>query len=195
LAASATVTSKAANTITVIGSSALTPNSKPESRFATHKRCSNTQQDAGPRLSPCTSTRDVVSIPVEAQGEQRPEQSIDLPQGTLDLLILRTLALGPMHGWPFRNASISFPARFSKSIKDRCIQRCIPSSAAAGSKRTGARRKTTAVRNTTSSSEVGGSSAKRKRRVEEAGGCHRPGAKDGLDNFPCVTTQGGEDAQ
>ena len=28
-----------------------------------------------------------------------PEQSIDLPQGTLDLLILRTLALGPNHGW------------------------------------------------------------------------------------------------
>jgi PadR family transcriptional regulator len=24
---------------------------------------------------------------------------IDLPQGTLDLLILRTLALGPHHGW------------------------------------------------------------------------------------------------
>ncbi len=28
-----------------------------------------------------------------------PEQSIDLPQGTLDLLILRTLELGPNHGW------------------------------------------------------------------------------------------------
>jgi PadR family transcriptional regulator PadR len=28
-----------------------------------------------------------------------PEPSIDLPQGTLDLLILRTLALGPKHGW------------------------------------------------------------------------------------------------
>ena len=27
------------------------------------------------------------------------EQHIDLPQGTLDLLILRTLALGPQHGW------------------------------------------------------------------------------------------------
>src|SRR6195256_2902950 len=26
-------------------------------------------------------------------------QRIDLPQGTLDLLILRTLALEPMHGW------------------------------------------------------------------------------------------------
>jgi transcriptional regulator len=28
-----------------------------------------------------------------------PEQPLDLPQGTLDLLILRTLALGPQHGW------------------------------------------------------------------------------------------------
>jgi PadR family transcriptional regulator, regulatory protein PadR len=27
------------------------------------------------------------------------EPGIDLPQGTLDLLILRTLALGPQHGW------------------------------------------------------------------------------------------------
>jgi PadR family transcriptional regulator, regulatory protein PadR len=26
-------------------------------------------------------------------------QHIDLPQGTLDLLILRTLALEPLHGW------------------------------------------------------------------------------------------------
>lgn len=28
-----------------------------------------------------------------------PHPHIDLPQGTLDLLILRTLALGPQHGW------------------------------------------------------------------------------------------------
>jgi transcriptional regulator len=27
------------------------------------------------------------------------DDSIDLPQGTLDLLILKTLALGPRHGW------------------------------------------------------------------------------------------------
>ncbi|HEV2386165.1 MAG TPA: PadR family transcriptional regulator [Candidatus Acidoferrales bacterium] len=27
------------------------------------------------------------------------EQRIELPQGTLDLLILKTLALGPQHGW------------------------------------------------------------------------------------------------
>ena len=28
-----------------------------------------------------------------------PSRSIDLPQGTLDLLILRTLSLKPLHGW------------------------------------------------------------------------------------------------
>jgi PadR family transcriptional regulator, regulatory protein PadR len=28
-----------------------------------------------------------------------PIPRIDLPQGTLDLLILRTLAIGPQHGW------------------------------------------------------------------------------------------------
>ena len=27
------------------------------------------------------------------------DDRLDLPQGTLDLLILRTLALGPLHGW------------------------------------------------------------------------------------------------
>ncbi len=27
------------------------------------------------------------------------EPHLDLPQGTLDLLILRTLSLGPQHGW------------------------------------------------------------------------------------------------
>src|SRR5579872_1225381 len=26
-------------------------------------------------------------------------ENVDLPQGTLDLLILRTLSLGPLHGW------------------------------------------------------------------------------------------------
>lgn len=36
---------------------------------------------------------------VEVIGESMPAQRIDLPQGTLDLLILRTLALGPQHGW------------------------------------------------------------------------------------------------
>jgi len=38
-------------------------------------------------------------ILVEAKGERVAEQRVDLPQGTLDLLILRTLALGAQHGW------------------------------------------------------------------------------------------------
>ena len=37
-------------------------------------------------------------LPVEAKGKKMPEH-IELPQGTLDLLILRTLALEPQHGW------------------------------------------------------------------------------------------------
>jgi len=49
--------------------------------------------------SPCASTRRGVLFCVEAKGERMPVQRIDLPQGTLDLLILRTLALGPQHGW------------------------------------------------------------------------------------------------
>jgi PadR family transcriptional regulator, regulatory protein PadR len=40
-------------------------------------------------LSSCRSQR----------GNDLGEERIDLPQGTLDLLILRTLALGPQHGW------------------------------------------------------------------------------------------------
>ena len=31
------------------------------------------------------------------------EPPLDLPQGTLDLLILKTLALGPQHGWAMSN--------------------------------------------------------------------------------------------
>jgi transcriptional regulator len=41
-------------------------------------------------------------IPVEANGEMEICMGIarmDLPQGTLDLLILKTLALEPQHGW------------------------------------------------------------------------------------------------
>ena len=50
--------------------------------------------------SPCASTGTAVFCHVEAKGEQnRLAQHIDLPQGTLDLLILRTLALEPLHGW------------------------------------------------------------------------------------------------
>jgi PadR family transcriptional regulator PadR len=50
-------------------------------------------------FSPCTSTRALLFSLVEAKGEYMPVERIELPQGTLDLLILRTLALEPQHGW------------------------------------------------------------------------------------------------
>src|SRR5688500_9724448 len=40
-----------------------------------------------------------VLSPVEAQGGRLGDDRIDLPQGTLDLLILKALSLGPQHGW------------------------------------------------------------------------------------------------
>jgi transcriptional regulator len=39
-------------------------------------------------------------LPVEVKGNDiPPAQRIDLPQGTLDVLILQTLVLEPQHGW------------------------------------------------------------------------------------------------
>ncbi len=43
-------------------------------------------------------TKDAM-LPVGVKGEPMPERRLDLPQGTLDLLILRALALEPQHGW------------------------------------------------------------------------------------------------
>jgi PadR family transcriptional regulator len=42
-------------------------------------------------------TRDI--LPVEVQGDAMTSAHLDLPQGTLDLLILKTLTPGPRHGW------------------------------------------------------------------------------------------------
>ena len=41
--------------------------------------------------------------PVEVKGKRMAKQSIELPQGTLDLLILKTLAIEPQHGWAISN--------------------------------------------------------------------------------------------
>src|ERR1700704_5544306 len=51
------------------------------------------------RVLPCTSTGSVIPFLQKRKGKQMTGARIDLPQGTLDLLILRTLALGPQHGW------------------------------------------------------------------------------------------------
>jgi transcriptional regulator len=36
---------------------------------------------------------------VEVQGDNTMDDRLDLPQGTLDLLILKAVSLTPMHGW------------------------------------------------------------------------------------------------
>src|SRR5215204_2565664 len=48
---------------------------------------------------PCASTGRPTYSLVEAKGERLPDDKLDLPQGTLDLLILKAVSLGPMHGW------------------------------------------------------------------------------------------------
>jgi hypothetical protein len=53
----------------------------------------------------------------------------DLVQGTLDLLILKTISLEPKHGWAIaKRIHNRSPARSSRFSKDRCIPRCTGSS-------------------------------------------------------------------
>jgi PadR family transcriptional regulator, regulatory protein PadR len=40
-----------------------------------------------------------IVAPVEGQRDRVADHRLDLPQGTLDLLILKALSLQPMHGW------------------------------------------------------------------------------------------------
>lgn len=50
-------------------------------------------------ISPLTFDKSSCKAIVECQGERSLPPTTDLLQGTLDLLILQTLAPGPMHGW------------------------------------------------------------------------------------------------
>ena len=61
--------------------------------------CLETVRDCPAASAPLRFDNRSCYLHVEAKGEYMAAQRIDLPQGTLDLLILRTLALGPQHGW------------------------------------------------------------------------------------------------
>jgi len=78
------------------------------------------------------------------------EERIELPQGTLDLLILKALALESMHGWAISERLQQVSARRFRCNRGRYILRCIGWSAAVGSRRTGLRAKIIALPNTTS---------------------------------------------
>jgi hypothetical protein len=48
-------------------------------------------------VMPCSSTYQ--GVYVEAAGVSMKSSKSDLPQGTLDMLILQIIALGPIHGY------------------------------------------------------------------------------------------------
>jgi PadR family transcriptional regulator, regulatory protein PadR len=50
-------------------------------------------------IYPLALLQEVSYLHVEVKGEALLNENIDLPQGTLDLLILRILAVGRQHGW------------------------------------------------------------------------------------------------
>ena len=122
--------------------------------------------------SPNTST----AIPVEAQGEkgagggfasplallqkgcycrsgreERMEERLDLPQGTLDLLILKALALEPLHGWGVSERLEQISKKRCRYSRGRSIPRSTAWSVVDGSRPSGRSPRTTAGPSTTSS--------------------------------------------
>ena len=69
----------------------------------------------------------------------------DLVHGTLDLLILKTLALQPMHGWGIAQRIRQVSKEVLQVIKAHFIPRCIVSSNRAGFTQNGANRQTIAA--------------------------------------------------
>ena len=51
------------------------------------------------QLGPLALLQEMLYLSCRSERGHMTAERIDLPQGTLDLLILRTLALGPQHGW------------------------------------------------------------------------------------------------
>jgi hypothetical protein len=77
------------------------------------------------------------------------EAKPELLRGTLDMLILKIVALGPIHGYASLSASSKSRRTFSKFSKARSIPRFIAWKTAAGSLRTGANPKPDATQSFT----------------------------------------------
>ena len=73
----------------------------------------------------------------------------DVLQGTLDLLIMRTIALEPLHGWAIAQRIQQISDDLLRSGRARFIRRSTGSNIRARSRPTGARRRTTAARAST----------------------------------------------
>jgi hypothetical protein len=72
------------------------------------------------------------------------DKPIELLQGTLDMLILKAVSLGPLHGY-----GILLPIQQISLSRALCIPRCIGWNIKVGSRVSGANRKTIERRNTT----------------------------------------------
>jgi len=75
-------------------------------------------------------------------GKQKPE----LPQGTLDMLVLKALSLGQMHGYGVGQRIGQLAEDMLKVERARCTRRSIALSNAGGSKASGEYRRTTGER-------------------------------------------------
>ena len=73
----------------------------------------------------------------------------DLVQGTLDLLILKILALEPLHGWAISQRLKQVSGDVLQVSDGRSTRPCTSSSRRAGSRPSGARARTTAAPSST----------------------------------------------
>ena len=96
------------------------------------------------------------------------ESSAEPLRGTIDLLLLRALALGPMHGWGITLRIQRPPTACSRSIRDRSIPRSSDWSRKNGSTATGSSPTTIAARNTIVSRRPATRARRRDRELEEA---------------------------
>ena len=78
-------------------------------------------------------------------------KTLDLLQGTLDLLVLKTLSWGPAHGYAIARWIQQLTGEVLVVGKGSCIRRCIGSMSADGSSRSGGCPRTIVARSSTGS--------------------------------------------
>ena len=78
------------------------------------------------------------------------DERLELPQGTLDLLILKSLGLEPLHGWAISERLQQISHNALQVQQGSLYRPCTAWSAAAGFRPDGPLRRTTGGQNTTS---------------------------------------------
>jgi len=110
---------------------------------------------------------------------ERLSERLEFLQGTLEVLILRSLALGPTTHTGSRSSSSRNPTTSSSSTTARSIPRCSGSCSAGGSRPSGRHRRTPAAPSTTVSRRLAGSSCGRYVEMAAIRAGHGPRARFG----------------